>query len=92
MTAGSPSADRRTSKSIMSGSSDTATDPRLSMLSSQRVDYLEKVLHEYRTGARKSPEMAAMADVLTEQDIEALAAHYARQKARSIVFVPQPSK
>jgi cytochrome c553 len=36
--------------------------------------------------------MAAMADVLTEQDIEGLAAHYARQKARAVVFVPQPSK
>jgi cytochrome c553 len=74
------------------GLNGNSTDPRRPMLASQRVDYLEKVLHEYRTGARKSPEMAAMADVLTEQDIEALAAHYARQKARSIVFVPQPSK
>jgi cytochrome c553 len=33
-----------------------------------------------------------MADVLTEQDIESLAAHYARQKARAVVFVPLPSK
>lgn len=74
------------------GLNGNSIDPRRPMLASQRVDYLEKVLHDYQTGARKSPEMAAMADVLTEQDIEALAAHYARQKARSVVFVPQPSK
>jgi cytochrome c553 len=74
------------------GLNGNSTDPRLPMLASQRVDYLEKVLHDYRTGARKSPQMSAMADVLTEQDIEGLAAHYARQKARAVVFVPQPSK
>ena len=74
------------------GLNGNSTDPRLPMLASQRVDYLEKVLHDYRTGARKSPQMAAMADVLTEQDIESLAAHYARQKARAVVFVPLPSK
>ena len=74
------------------GLNGNSTDPRLPMLASQRVDYLEKVLHDYQTGARKSPQMAAMADVLTEQDIESLAAHYARQKARAVVFVPLPSK
>jgi cytochrome c553 len=74
------------------GLNGNSTDPRLPMLASQRVDYLAKVLHDYRTGARKSLQMAAMADVLTEQDIEGLAAHYARQKARAVVFVPQPSK
>ena len=74
------------------GLNGNSTDPRLPALAGQRVDYLEKVLHDYRTGARKSPQMAAMADVLTEQDIEGLAAHYAHQKARSVVFVPLPSK
>ena len=74
------------------GLNGNSTDPRLPMLASQRVDYLRKVLHDYRTGARKSPQMAAMADVLTEQDIEALAAHYARQKARAVLFVPLSGK
>jgi cytochrome c553 len=69
-----------------------STDPRLPALAAQRVDYLEKVLHAYRTGARKSPEMAAMSDVLTEGDVESLAAHYARQKARAVVYVMLPSK
>jgi cytochrome c553 len=74
------------------GLNGNSTDPRLPALAGQRADYLEKVLHDYRKGVRKSPQMAAMADVLTERDIENLAAHYARQKARAVVFVPLPGK
>jgi cytochrome c553 len=64
----------------------------LPALAAQRVDYLEKVLHAYRTGERKSPQMAAMSDVLTEADVENLAAYYARQKARAVVYVILPAK
>ena len=67
-----------------------STDPRLPALAAQRVDYLEKVLHAYRTGERKSPQMAAMSNVLTPADVESLAAHYARQKARAVVYVTLP--
>jgi cytochrome c553 len=69
-----------------------STDPRLPALAAQRVDYLENVLHAYRTGKRKSPQMAAMSDVLTEADVENLAAYYARQKARAVVYVILPAK
>lgn len=69
-----------------------STDPRLPALAAQRIDYLEKVLHAYRTGERKSPQMAAMSDVLSEADVENLAAYYARQKARSVVYVILPAK
>jgi len=72
------------------GINGNSTDPRLPALAAQRVDYLEKVLHAYRTGARKSPAMAAMSDVLTEADVGNLAAHYARQKARAVVYVTLP--
>jgi cytochrome c553 len=74
------------------GVNGNSTDPRLPALAAQRVDYLEKVLQDYRTGARKSPQMAAMSDVLTDQDIASLAAYYARQRARGVVFVVLPSK
>ncbi len=74
------------------GVNGNSTDPRLPLLAAQRVDYLEKVLHAYRTGTRKSPQMAAMSDVLTEQDVENLAAHYARQQARAFVYVILPVK
>ena len=74
------------------GVNGNSTDPRAPALAAQRVDYLEKVLLLYKTGARKSPQMAAMSSVLTEDDITGLAAHYARQKPRSVVFVPLPAK
>jgi cytochrome c553 len=69
-----------------------STDPRLPALAGQRLDYLTKVLHDYRTGARKSPQMAAMSGVLSETDVENLAAYYARQQARGFVYVILPSK
>jgi cytochrome c553 len=64
----------------------------LPALAAQRVDYLEKVLHAYRTGERKSPQMAAMSEGLTEADVENLAAYYARQKSRAVVYVMLPAK
>jgi cytochrome c553 len=74
------------------GVNGNSTDPRSPALAAQRIDYLVKVLHAYQTGARKSPEMAAMSDMLTEADVESLAAHYARQKARAVVYVTLPAK
>ena len=74
------------------GVNGNSTDPRLPALAAQRVEYLEKTLHAYRTGDRKSPQMAAMSDVLTESDVENLAAYYARQKARGVVYIAVPAK
>jgi cytochrome c553 len=74
------------------GVNGNSTDPSLPALASQRQDYLEKVLHAYRTGERTSPQMAAMSGALTETDVEALAAYYSRQKARAVVFVMLPGK
>ncbi len=74
------------------GANGNSTDPRWPALAAQRVEYLEKVLHAYRTGERKSPQMAAMSEVLTESDVENLATYYARQKARAVVYVIVPPK
>jgi cytochrome c553 len=74
------------------GVNGNSTNPRLPALAAQRLDYLEKVLQDYQTGARKSPQMAAMSDMLTEQDIANLAAYYSGQRARGVVLVPLPSK
>jgi cytochrome c553 len=74
------------------GANGNSTDPRIPALAAQRVDYLEKVLHDYRLGARKSPAMAAMSEMLTEHDVENIAAYYARQAPRPVVFVMTPSK
>jgi cytochrome c553 len=69
-----------------------STDPRLPALAAQRTDYLQKVLQAYRKGERKSPQMAAMSEALTEADIDNLSAYYARQKARAVVFIAVPAK
>jgi cytochrome c553 len=74
------------------GVNGNSADPRLPALASQRADYLEKVLNAYRTGERKSPQMAAMSDGLSAADVEGLAAYYARQKARGVVYVTLPAK
>jgi cytochrome c553 len=74
------------------GINGNSINPRLPALAAQRADYLEKVLNDYRTGVRKSRRMAAMSDVLRDQDISGLAAYYAYKKARSVVFVTLPPK
>jgi cytochrome c553 len=66
--------------------------PEVPALAAQRSDYLETVLRAYQSGARKSPQMAAMSSILTEDDIKGIAAHYAYQKPRGAVFVTVPSK
>ena len=73
------------------GINGNSTDPKMPAIAAQRADYLESVLQAYRTGVRRSPAMAAMSHMLTEADIESLAAHYARQKARAVVYVPLPA-
>ena len=74
------------------GTNGQSTDPRLPALAGQREEYLAMALQAYRSGARKSTAMAAMSGALTDADIENLAAHYARQKARAMVYVILPGK
>ena len=74
------------------GPNGNSTRVEIPVLAAQRMDYLEAVLHDYQTRARRDPEMAAMVDVLSADDIKGLAAHYSREKARSVVFVTVPSK
>ena len=74
------------------GINGNSTDPASPALAAQRADYLEQVLHAYRKGTRKSAQMAAMSDVLSEEDVVGIAAYYARQKPRSVVYVSLPCK
>jgi len=74
------------------GMNGNSTDPRLPALAAQRQDYLERVLHAYQKGERKSPQMAAMSEGLTDADVVSLAAYYARQKPRGVVYVALPPK
>jgi len=74
------------------GVNGNSTDPRSPALAAQRVEYLQKALRAYQTGARKDSVMAAMSATLTDADVENLAAYYARQKARAFVYVIVPPK
>jgi cytochrome c553 len=74
------------------GSNGNSTRPEVPALAAQRLDYLEAALSAYQSGARKSSEMAAMSSILTPDDIKGLAAHYAHQKGRAVVFITVPGK
>jgi cytochrome c553 len=74
------------------GVNGNSTDPMVPALASQRADWLEPVLHAYRTGARKSTAMSAMSATLSDEDVKDLAAYYARQTARPVTYVVIPPK
>jgi cytochrome c553 len=74
------------------GVNGNSTDPRAPALAAQRVEYLQKSIQAYQGGQRRNSVMAAMSGSLTDADVANLAAYYARQKARSFVFVMVPSK
>lgn len=74
------------------GVNGNSTDPRWPALAGQRAEYLEKMLHAYKAGERKSPQMAAMAQGLSDDEIKNLAGYYAAQTARAVVFVIVPGK
>jgi cytochrome c553 len=72
------------------GPGGNSTDPLMPRLAAQRADWLEQVLHAYRTAARKSTAMAAMSALMSEADVKDLAAHYARQSARAVTYLIVP--
>jgi cytochrome c553 len=53
----------------------TPVDPTYPKLAGQYVDYLEKALRDYQTGARKNAIMAGMAKPLSRDDIRNVAAY-----------------
>jgi cytochrome c553 len=74
------------------GVNGNSMDPRVPALAAQRADYLDRIMNAYRTGARTSQAMSAMAKVLTEAEVRMLAEHYSQQRARAVVYVRLPAK
>ena len=74
------------------GVNGNSLDPTFPAIAAQRADWLELVLHAYRTGARKSNAMSAMSSSLSESDVKDLAAYYSRQTARPVIYVVIPEK
>ena len=54
----------------------TPTTPDYPKLAGQYPDYLAKALRDYKSGARKNPIMAGMAQGLTDNDIENVAQYF----------------
>lgn len=67
----------------MDGNSTSHDFPRLA---GQNEDYIKNALRAYQTGGRKNPIMVGMAESLSKQDIENVAAYFSRQKG---LFVKQ---
>lgn len=49
-------------------------------LAGQHADYLARALHDYKEGRRKNQVMSAMAENLSDADIEAVSKYFARQE------------
>lgn len=50
-------------------------------LAGQLPQYISRQLHDFKSGARKNEQMSPMAQPLSEQDIEDIAAFFSQQKA-----------
>lgn len=63
------------------GNGGEVKDPQYPKIGGQYRDYLVYALKSYKDGTRSNLIMKGFADVLSEQDIEDLAAYYASQPA-----------
>jgi cytochrome c553 len=61
------------------GADGNSAVPDFPRLAGQQPDYLAKVLHDYKSGARKNAIMAPQAANLSDQDIADLAAYFSSQ-------------
>jgi cytochrome c553 len=58
-------------------------------LAGQHATYLEKQLQQFKNGERANPIMMGMAAILSEEDMQDLAAYYASQKATPETVSPE---
>lgn len=61
------------------GPNGNSMNPAWPKLAGQHASYLAKQLHDFKSGARANAQMAPMAAMLSDQDIENVAAYYAEQ-------------
>lgn len=67
-----------------------SSNPRYPSLASQNESYLARVIENYASGGRHNTTMSAMSQPLRPADIEALAAYYASQPRKAILYVELP--
>lgn len=83
--AGNPAAGKEKSVTCQAchGATGMSIDPTYPHLAGQYADYLEHALRGYRSGKRNNVIMAGFASMLSDEDIEDLAAWYASQDGLS---------
>jgi cytochrome c553 len=62
------------------GANGNSTDPRFPVLAGQDKDYLAKAMEQYHLGTRDNQLMFAMSFLMSQSDIDSLAAYYAQQR------------
>ncbi len=67
-----------------------SSDPRFPMLAGQDETYLRMSLKAYASGEIKSSTMHAMSDPLSAMDIERIAAFFASQQPKTVVYMHLP--
>ena len=67
-----------------------SSNPRYPSLASQNEQYLARVIETYASGGRKNSTMSAMSQPLRPADIQALAAYYASEPRKAILYVELP--
>ena len=67
-----------------------SSDPRFPMLAGQDESYLVKVIKSYATGEWDETTMHAMADPLSRMDVERIAAYFASQQPKAVVYIQLP--
>jgi Cytochrome c553 len=87
--AGDPEAGKDKSQLCQSchGADGNSMVTQFPRLAGQYEDYLVKALKAYKSGGRKNPIMSSVVQALSEEDIENLAAYYARQNDG--LYVPE---
>ena len=60
------------------------------IIAGQYADYMVRTLKDYKSGKRENPIMAGMVANLSEQDMEDIAAHYARQDGLAAPEITNP--
>jgi cytochrome c553 len=72
------------------GTGGNSSNPRYPSLASQNEAYLARVIETYASGGRHNTTMAAMSQPLRPSDVAGLAAYYASQLRKSILYVELP--
>jgi cytochrome c553 len=72
------------------GNGGNSSNPHYPSLASQNEQYLARVIENYASGGRHNSTMSAMSQPLRPADIEGLAAYYASQRRKSVLYVELP--